>query len=187
MIVQTLFIIAGAVLLISLLPWKVSLNGNIVLKGTVISTCGAVKLGTKRFGILVIPPKSIHFGPFHNPWFSFSRKKKAAKRKPMKKTKSKRTSSIKFLRPAFRAMHWDQFALTGKLGFKSPADTGIVYGGIQAVRGWVPSNRIQLDIQPVFTHQQDTDLTGSIRFRLVPAVLAWNLTKTYFNFGAQKG
>ena len=189
-ILQLLGLIASAVFLFCLFPWRISFNGHIVLKESHFSSNGKVTLGTSRFGFMIKPSKYISFGTFGNPWLRFSAQKKSKfETKIPKKENSKmgKKSLLKFIRPALKTFRWEVFSLTGNLGLKSPADTGIVFGGIQAVRGWIRTNRIQLDIQPVFTHKTDTDLTGSLQFSLVPVRLAWNLTKTYLHFRFQKG
>lgn len=177
----------GTVLLISLLRWKISLDGTVKLKGTSISSNGVVKFGSGRFGFALVPQKFISVGPYQKPWFQFSIKKTSPDKKPQEKPTMKKRSLYKFIRPSLKTFRWEVFSLTGNLGFKNPADTGIVFGGIQALRGWICTKRIQLDIQPRFTHHMDTELTGTLKFSLVPARLAWNLTKTYLHFRSQKG
>ena len=173
---------------ISILPWKISLDGNLVLKETIISTKGVVKFGTNQFGLSVLPSKIISLGPYQNPWFQFSIKKsRRTQTKLDDTTKRKKFLSIKYMKPAIKSLQWNQFDLTGKLGFKNSAHTGIVFGGLQALNGSIVSSRFTFNIRPLFTHQLDTALTGSICFKLIPVLLVWNLTKTYFNFSFQKG
>ncbi|MDP6533234.1 MAG: DUF2953 domain-containing protein [Candidatus Marinimicrobia bacterium] len=174
--------------LLTFLPWMISLNGNIAAKDKNISAEGKIKVGSKRFGIAGTTQSKIQFGPFQNPWFQISVKKKAKQRKQLvKKGRSEKKPAMPFIHSAVKTLHWDQFALCGDFGLKNPADTGIIYGGIQACKGLIRSPKIHLDITPVFTHRLHTDLTGSLRFRCIPAVLVWNLTKTYLHFRSKKG
>lgn len=180
--------LSGIILILSFLPWMISLNGNIIARDEKFSAHGKIHVGSKKFGIAGTTERKIHIGPFQNPWFRITVKKKSKQgEKPKKILRSGKNSPMPFVRPALNSLQWNQVALSGDFGLKNPADTGIIFGGIQACKGWIRSPKIHLDITPVFSHRLYTDLTGSFRFRCIPAVLVWNLSKTYLHFRSKKG
>lgn len=181
-----IILILLALLLGSLfLPWRIGLRGTVSGDKHKMEFGGAVTAGGRRTGIMFrfAPQSQLACGPYRHPWLiiSLGGKKapeKAPEPQPKKPAKRRRGPGAtidlvkKLIRAVVSEISWECCELHGTVGGIDPQTTGLIVGLAAWVKPWLPPAKTNLNLTPDFSAAAVTDVTGDLRFRLRPALLA---------------
>ncbi len=183
-----LYILIGLLALIIILlalPWRLGFRGTIKSAANDFAISGAGTAGGTSFGLSMtfLPARKIQFGPYRQPWFGLTickdadhpvKKSKAEKRAKKKKKSTGMLAQVDQAKAVMGAgvhrIHFNHLAVTGRVGFQNPMQTGLAAGFIQWLKLILP-DRAKVEITPVFVNG-GTDLEASFALRFSPACLA---------------
>lgn len=175
-----LYSVVGIFLLIIVLltiPVRIKLCGKISVVNSIKNGNLQLMIGYKKRGLCInlLPEQYFTLGSYQQALFTFPLKK--GKITPKKKqTDSKQSLGeavnkkriFKIIRSILKSLHWIECSLSGKLGMRNPMHSGMVFGIVHIMKSFLHREIVHIQVQPAFYPFMETDLTGTLHFRMSP-------------------